>query len=196
MIDKSFLVTANSDNEHFNADHDFAVIDFSPELLRKLARLRAAFLAQKKKFKALEAWHLNDPDALFISRKAAKELLGDVPFEDMEEQYVGIPFPIPNRDNVDLEKFDVSRSDEMVISAEGVWWRVFPNHAEITVGSDFFSWDWFTGCTHCGLQPEEHVYALGFTKPKCTFSSTSYKPLLRAIATSRVSNRRRDPAQR
>jgi hypothetical protein len=194
VIPKRFLVTASSDNEHFNADCDFVVINFSGELLRKLARLRSAFLAQAKKFKDLESWHLRDSDALFISRNAAKALLGEVPFEEMEEQYVGIPFELSPQHNVDLEKFGVSNSDEVVISADGVWWRVFPSHAEITVGSDFYSWDWFARCTHCGLRPDEHVYGLGGSQPKCTFAASAYRPLLKAVASSKVSTRGSDPS--
>ena len=196
ILDKSYLVTVNSDNEHYNADCDFALIDFSPELLRKLARLKKAFLEQKKRFDDLGAWHLSDNGVAFISRKAAEALLGEEKFEEMDSESGGGPYPVVNRDAVDLEKFDATNSDEMVLTADGIWWRAFPKHSEISVGSDFFAWTWFTQCTFCGLRREEHVVGLGFTKPQCLFASTGYRALLPELASGLPSRRRRASKRR
>lgn len=190
-IDKSYIVSANSDNEHFNADCDFALLDFSPELLRKLARLKKAFLEQKRRFKELGSWHLSDwAGATFISRKAAEALLGEEAFDEMDSESGGDPFPVPNRDAVDLEKYDATHSDEVVLAADGVWWRAFPKHAEISVGSSFIPWSWFTQCAHCGLRHDEHA------RGKCLFTSTSYKALQPELAGKLPARRRRSSKRR
>ena len=187
MKDKSVIVPANSSEESWNADCDFALIDFTPELLRKLVRLKGAFLEQRKRFKEVNSWHLAEYSATFISRKAAEALLGEEKFEEMDSESGGDPFPVPGRDTVDLEKFDATNADEMVLAADGVWWRAFPKHAEISVESAFIPWDWFSQCAHCGLRPREHA------KGKCLFSPTGFKALAPGFDSALQARRRRTP---
>ncbi len=184
----SYLVLTNSNNEYSNADCDFALVDFSPKLLRKLSVLKAAFLRQEKQFSELTSWELSTPTAVFISRRAAEALLGEEKFEKMDTESGETPFPVPLH-GVDLEKFDATNSDEMVISAAGVWWRIFPQHTDIHVSSNFFSWEWFTQCAHCGLQRREH------TQGKCFFISTSYAARVPGFD-NELQTRRRRPVKR
>lgn len=190
-LSKRFLVRANSNNEHFNADCDFALVTFSPELLRKLGRMKKAFLTQQKRFKDLVEWHSRDTSITFVSRKAAEELLGEEKFEEMDSESGGDPFPVVSDAAVDLEKFDAANSDALVLATDGFWWQAFPDHTEITVGSDFFAWAWFTQCAHCGLRREEHAGGAG--SPSCLFSSTGYRALVPELAGGVSPRRRRSP---
>jgi len=169
MLDRSYLVTANSNNEHYDADCNFCLADFTPELLKQLAKWRAAFLANKKKFPDVDEWRIGNTHATFISRKAAEALLGEEKFEEMDSESGGDPFPVLNRDGIDLEKFDATVADEIRLVSDGFWWEASPRHSEIIVGSEFFRWKWFTQCAHCGHHRSDHA------KGKCLFDATTYK---------------------
>jgi hypothetical protein len=170
MIQK-YIAVAYSNNEHYNADCDYALISLTPELLRKLVPIRRAFLEQKQICEDLNEWHVTDYSATFISRKAGVALLGEDAVNGIDDSVD--PFPAPFRlpqTEGDLE-FDVTISEDVVITAAGFWWHAFPDRAGITVENICIPWEWFTQCTHCNAPREEHVDG------KCLFASTTYAPL-------------------
>ena len=163
-----FLVQASSNNEHFNADCDFAVVTMTPDLLKTLAPLQKAHADMKKKLKSFSSFELLDWGASFISRKTAEELIGEAAFEQADDQVSnGDPFLIPYREG--QEMFAEAHADYLVVTGRGIWWRAHPKHSDITVESTQIDWAWFTQCINCGHPPDAHV------KRKCLFSSTNYK---------------------
>lgn len=166
---KRYLVKANSDNEHYNADLDFAIITFSKELLAYLSELRSAFIVQQKKHPDIHSWSVRFNGVSFFSYAAAEAMLGDERFEEVNSGSGDDPYKLLDAEVVNLEKFNVELSDEMVLHADGVWWKVNPRDSAITIGTEYFPWIWFSQCTNCGLRREEHA------RGKCLFSSTRYR---------------------
>lgn len=165
---KRYLVKASSDNEHFDSNLNFAIIEFSGELLAKLSSFRRSFLAQLKRHGDISTWTVFDSSASFCSYATTETMLGEKRFEEMSEGDDDEPFKLSATDVIDLEKFNVELSDEMVLSVEGVGWKVYPRHSQITVGTSFLPWTWFTQCSNCGLRKEEHA------RGRCLFSPTRY----------------------
>jgi hypothetical protein len=165
----SFLVQATSNNEHFNADCDFAVVTLTPDLLKTLAPLQAAHADMKTRLKSFSSFELLDSEASFISRGTAEELLGEAIFEQADDQVSnGDPFLIPPRPDYKLEAIE-AHADYLVVTGRGIWWRAYPKHSDITIESTQIEWTWFTQCIHCGHPKDVHV------KGKCLFSPTNYK---------------------
>lgn len=189
MIEMRYVVPANSNNEHFNADCDFALVSFTAQQLRSLGRLRRAFNKTKRRFKDIGSWRVSDYSAAFLSRREVEKLLGEDLFEQLDSESGGDPFPVPEGCKIDLENIDVTYSDELVLSRDGVWWNAYPKHSEISVGSEFFAWKWFTQCVHCGLRREEHA------RGACLFSSTQYRSAAPDLHRRRQS-RRKHPSRR
>lgn len=170
MIETQYIVVANSNNEHFNADCDFALVSFSAQQLRSLGCLRTAFNKTKRRFKDIGQWRVSDFSAAFLSRQVVEKLLGEDLFDQLDSESGGDPFPVPATCKINLENIDVTYSDELVLARDGVWWKAYPKHSEISVSSDFFRWKWFTQCANCGLLRDEHA------RGACLFSSTKYRP--------------------
>jgi hypothetical protein len=164
----SFLIQASSNNEHFNADCDFAVITLTPDLLKRLAPLQKAHADMKKKLETFSSFELLDWGASFISRRTAEDLIGEAAFEQADDQVSnGDPFLIPHREGYELNV--EAHADYLVVTGRGIWWRAHPKHADITIESAQLDWVWFTQCVHCGHPKDAHV------KGKCLFSPTNYK---------------------
>jgi len=168
MVIHSYMVPANSNNEHFNADCDFAVVTLTPDLLKLLPKLQKIWAATQKQVKSLALLEVTDWGASFIKRSTAEELLGEKVFDEMESNYQEKPFLIPYRADYKLEAIE-AHADYLVVTGRGVWWKAYPKHADISVESGQIDWAWFARCAYCGLSKEEHV------KGKCLFSPTNYK---------------------
>lgn len=181
---KRYLVKTNSDQEHFNADLDFAIIEFSAPMLRRLGELKTTFFEHQKQLPELLTWELRDNSVSFFSYNAAQTMLGEEAFEDMNSESGGDPYKLPDAAQVNQEKFDVSLSDEMVISASGVWWKINPAHSSVSVGSDFLAWAWFDQCHNCGLRRDEHA------RGHCLFNSTRYRATVPELAGKRKNRRK------
>lgn len=195
MIEMRYIVVANSNNEHFNADCDFALVSFSTQQLRSLGRLRTAFDKTRRRFKDIGSWRVSDYSAAFLSRREVEKLLGDELFEQLDSESGGDPFQVPDTCKINLENIDVTYSDELVLSSDGVWWNAYPKHSEISVGSEFFSWKWFvrevlTQCVHCGLRRGEHA------RGSCLFSSTRYRQVAPDVLRGFQSRRHRPPKRK
>jgi hypothetical protein len=162
-----YIVPANSNNEHFNADCDFAVIELTADLLKLLRKLQKVWASTHKQVKSLATLDVTDFHVSFIKRSTAEKLLEEKAFEAMESNYYDKPFLLPPQ--ADPEPIVEAYSDYLVITGRGVWWKAYPKHADISVESGQIDWEWFSRCAHCGLSKEEHV------KGKCLFSSTNYK---------------------
>lgn len=165
---KRYLVKSSGDNEYASADLDWAIVTFSKELFEYLSNLRSAFCAQKKKHPDIHSWSVRFDGVSFLSHLAVGAMLGEERFEEINSGSGDDPYKLPDEVEVDREKFNVEFSDEMVIHADGVWWKVNPRDSAITVGTDYFPWLWFSQCCNCGLRKEEHA------RGKCLFTSTRY----------------------
>jgi hypothetical protein len=163
----SYIVSASSNNEHFNADCDFAVITLTPDLLKLLPKLQKIHADTKKKLKSFSSFELLDWGATFISRTVAEELLGVAAFERLDGNQEEEPFLVPPRPEYELH--GETAADYLVVTGRGIWWRAHPKHSDITVESNQIDWAWFTQCINCGHPKSAHA------KGKCLFSPTNYK---------------------
>jgi len=170
MIDQSYLFAAHSNQEGYNSDCDYCVIDFTPELLEKLAAWKKAFYAVKEKLPDVDQWSIGCTGATFVTRKTVEAFLGNKMFKAIEEDDEQLPIKVANRDDIDLAALDVTVADEICMVPGGFWFEAVPRHADgLIVSSDYVSWSWFTDCTNCGHARSTHV------KGKCLFAPTSYK---------------------
>jgi hypothetical protein len=179
-VTPTYLVQASSNNEHFNADCDFAVVSLTPTLMKLIPKLQKTHADMKKRLKDFSSFEVADWGASFISRSTAEELLGESAFDTMDRSD-GKPFLIPPRRDYQLTAIEAN-ADYLVATGRGLWWRAHPKHSDIIVESDQIDWGWFTQCVHCGHPKDNHV------REKCLFSPTSYKGL---HATTKSSTDRR-----
>jgi hypothetical protein len=169
MTDQSYLVTAHSNQEGYNSDCDYCVVDFTPELLEKLAAWKKAFQKVKKALPDVDMWRIGCTSATFVTRKTVEAFLGNKLFEAIEEDSEQLPIKIPNRDDIDLEKLDATVADEVCMGPAGFWFEGVPRHTDgLVISSDYFPWAWFTECSNCGQPRDVHV------KGKCLFAPTKY----------------------
>jgi hypothetical protein len=168
MSGQSYLLSASSNNEHFNADCDFAVVTMTPDLLKLLPKLQKTFADVQKRLKDISSFELHGWSASFIRRSTAEELVGEAAFDQMEDQVSnGELFLVPPRPGYELNA--EAHADYLVVTGRGIWWGAHPKHSDITVESGQIDWAWFTQCIHCGHAKDTHV------KGKCLFSPTNYK---------------------
>jgi hypothetical protein len=158
-----YITAASSNNEHDNADCDFAIIRCSPTLVSHLFAVKEGFFAAKKTFPQITLWHLGNYDSYFVSHDAAESVLEGYELESGDE---------PKRVNQepDQKKFEMMAAGSVItVQDDGFWFEGYPKHTGITITSEFFPWKWLTHCTNCGLLKSEHA------KGKCLFSPTKYK---------------------
>ena len=167
MNEQSYIVPANSNNEHFNADCDFAVITLTAELLALFPKLQKTFAVTSKRLKHFSSFELQDWSVSFISRTVAEACLGEKDFEALDGGGDGDPYPFSLPPDAELKA--EATSDYLVVTGRGIWWRAHPKHSDITVESGQIDWVWFTQCIYCGHPKDAHV------KGTCLFSPTTYK---------------------
>jgi len=170
VTSRSYIVSANSNNEHFDADCNFAVITLSPALLKNIAELRGAYndvLTRIKNFTSLEA---RDVTVAFISGISAENILGVPEFERMERATSNDEDPFPVKDGVawPLDKIE-AHSDYVHVDGRGIWWKTYPKHSDVIVETNQIPWGWFSRCKHCAKEKTAHA------KGNCLFSSTTYE---------------------
>jgi len=161
-----YLTNATSNNEHYDADCNYAVVYLTPEFLKKLFAWKKAFLANKAKYPDVDAWQIGDTHATFVSSNAVQKV-AEAAYDDLNSG--DDPVILRDGESINLDHFEVTVSDEVHLLRDGFWWEGQPKHSGVVVSSDFVSWKWLTHCVHCQLPKKDHV------KGKCLFSSTNYK---------------------
>ena len=169
MITKSYLVAANSNQEGYDSDCNYCIVDFTPEFLRMLTAWKNEFQAVKKKLPDVDLWRIGCTSATFVSVKAVKEFLGEDAYERIEEDSDQLPVALLNHDHMlATEKFDATTADEVCMRPTGIWFEAVPRNEGLVVASDFFPWTWFTQCSNCSKPRDDH------TDGKCLFEATTY----------------------
>ena len=172
MSPKSYLVAANSNQEGYNSDCDYCVVDFTPGFIEKLSVWKKAFQEVKEKFPDVDLWRIGSTSATFVSGKAVKEFLGEEAYERIQDDSDQLPVAMQNYDYLlATEKYDATTADEVCMGPTGFWFEAVPRHSDgLVVSSDFLPWTWFTQCSNCGKPRDEH------TDGKCLFEATTYTP--------------------
>jgi hypothetical protein len=170
MSTKSYLVTAHSNQEEYNAGCDYCVVDFTPEFLAKLAAWKKAFQGVKESFPDVDLWRIGSTSATFVSAKAVKEFLEEDAYARIEEDSDQLPVALQNYDYLlATEKYDATTADEVCMGPTGFWFEAVPRHSDgLVVSSDYFPWAWFTKCSNCSKPRDEHANG------KCLFDATKY----------------------
>ena len=125
------ILKTHSDNEHYNADCDYAMV----ELTRPLAKLCMRRMALLKKIakrdkQAYELWFWDYHCSFFTYFELADEDPESSPFD--VEEYMELPdsFEIPE------DSIQTTECDQMVIGDGRVHWCVIPKHSNIYITTD------------------------------------------------------------
>ncbi len=180
MTNCKFIAHAYSNNEDYSADCDFALFVIDSQLYTQLRDLRNGFARREARFPSLRAMIHGAPlSAFFISRRAATNLLGVTAFEQMDSACSDDPLLVQGTGSVDLDKFDATPSDDLVVEGRGVYWRAYPKHTSITVETPLLTWSWFSRCRHCGAERDDHIKLPLTRKLQCPLQSTTYESFQR-----------------
>lgn len=125
-----YVIDCNSSNEHYNADCDVAVVDITPELARKI-------LVRRKRMLELIAEDEDLNEMCFVD--LAAEFCGVVEYPDSLDD----PIPLPEDFEYEAQKVE---GEELVLTENGLWWRCYPRHADITICTQVLEYSFIEKC--------------------------------------------------
>jgi hypothetical protein len=125
------ILKTHSDNEHYNADCDYAMVELTASLA-KLCLRRMVLLATAAK-RDREAYELSFWDyhcTFFKYFEIPDEIYGESPFD--VEEYLEVPdtFEVPE------DAIQPTECDQMVVADGRVHWVVIPRHSSIYITTE------------------------------------------------------------